>query len=340
MRKEGYVRASTGRILALAIVFLLLAGLSQVTAAGTQESGYPNKNIKIIIPTGKGGAMDRAVQAVTAVWREYLGVEFESSFHPGASGEVGYTLFTKQPADGYTILAGNIGPEMIMYALQEPDYKFPEDYIYFATIDADPAVIWVQNDSPFQTIQDLVNAAKTGPVKISTSRYPHPATLGALLLAEATGAQFNIIPYGGGSPARTAGLTGEVDAVTTHLGSSLDLAPQIRFLVMFQKENKWPQLSDNAPTATEAFGATMPALGANRGFAIARGVKENYPDRYNKLVTTFKQAVDDPRFKEELKKVGLDPQFLDYQGEESAMQSAKDVLELATNYKDLLKGGK
>lgn len=317
--------------LTLAIVFF---------TCSNSWAAYPSKNISVIVPTGEGGAMDRVVRAVTNVWKDYIGVNFQSSFHAGASGEVGYTLFTKRPSDGHTLLSGNIAPEMMMYVLQEPDFKFPDDFIYFACMDSDPAVLWVRKDGPIQTIQDLVEEGKKRPVTIATSRFPHPSTLAALLLAEATGAQFNIIPYGGGNPARTAGLTGEVDAVTTFLSSSLDFASDVRFIVMFQNENKWKDISQDAPTPKEALDISMPAFGGNRAWGVSREFKEKNPEEYSKLVTSFMKAFDDPRLKEEWQKVGMDPRFLEFQDEEKSMKIAKDMIETAQKYKEILKGKK
>lgn len=327
------------RTVLVAMTLLVLVGGWNLWAEGAAEEGeYPSRNIEVVVPTGEGGAADRVVQALSNVWRDYLGVEFERSFYPGASGEVGYTTFLRTEPDGHTILSGNIGPEMIMYGLQDPDYNFPEDYLYFGSVAVDPAVIWVAADSPFETIQDLVEEARERTVTISTSRMPHPATVGALALAEATGADFSIVPYGGGSPARTAGLTREVDAVTTHVGSSLDLAEDIRFLVMFQSENQWPELSDNAPTANDAFDIDLPDLGATRAFGVHREFKENYPERYEVLTGTFREAFEDPRFAEEFEAVGFDSTFLSYKGEEASMDVAERMLDLVSTYRGLLEG--
>ncbi len=303
----------------------------------TEVDDYPNRNIEIIVPTKEGGAMDRAVRAFTNVWSDELGVNFEPGFYNGASGQVGYELFMKKPTDGYTLLAGNIGPEMMMYGLQNPDYSFPEDYVYFATMDADPAVIWVKKDSPFQTIEDLIEEAKKRPVTISTSRYPHPSTLAALILAEETGAQLNIVPYGGGSAARTAGITGEVDAVTSHLSSSLDLSSEIRFLVMFNDKNNWKDISDSAPTPKEAFDIEMPSLGANRAWAVHRDFIEKHPERYELLKSTVEKVMNNPTLKEEFEKVGMDPSFLEFLGVEESTKMAESMIELVTKYGDLLK---
>ena len=324
-------RTFKGRmILLLSLVFLLAFSV----LAFAQE--YPNKDINIILPTSEGGAIDRMTRAFTSVWRDHLDTNFNLTYHSGAGGEVGYSIFTSQPADGYTLLVGNIGPELIMYYLQKPDYNFPEDYVYFANINVDPAVMWVKKDSPFETIQDLVEEAKKRPLMVSTSRRPHPAVLAALMMAENAGAKFEIIPYGGGSPARTAGLTGEVDVVTTHLDSSLDLSDEIRFLVMFQKENRWKELSQNAPTVKEAFGIEMPSFGASRAFAVHREFVEKYPERFKILVDSIKATINDPKLHESLEAAGLDPRFLNYMGYEETMEEAQQTLEIARKYGGLL----
>jgi tripartite-type tricarboxylate transporter receptor subunit TctC len=306
----------------------------------TAADGYPAKNIDIVIPTEEGGAMDRAVRAFVSVWRTYLKTNFQTSFYPGASGEVGYRFFMEKPADGYTLLAGNIGPEVLMYAMQKPNYTFPGDYTYFGTMDADPVVIWVNKNSPFNTIQDLIEEGKKRTVTFATSRYPHPATLAVLLLAQETGADFNIVSYGGGAPTRTAAITGEVDAATTHLSSSSDLGSEIKFLVMFNDKNYWKEISNNAPTATEALKKEFPSLGANRAWAVKNEFISKFPERYKLLLETFDATMKDPRLAEELKKVGMNPEFVSQLDEKGSMALAGDMLKLADTYKDLLKGKK
>jgi len=330
---EGFVVKKLCFRAITAAIFVVMA-FSGVSSA----YNFPERNIDVIIPTGEGGTLDRAVRAFTNVWSEHLGTTFQSSFHPGASGEVGYRLFMGRPADGYTLLAGNIGPEILMYAMQNPDYNFPEDFVYFGTMDADPVVIWVHRDSPFQTIHDLIEAAQQRMVTLSTSRFPHPATLAALLLARETGADFNIISYGGGGPTRMAAFTMEVDAATTHLSASYDLSDEIRFLIMSNYENHWGEISNNAPTPMEAFNLDMPSLGANRAWAVRREFKENYPERFQRLVDTFQQTMNDPRLVEEWKRAGFLPSFLNKLNEEESMALAMDTLRLAEEYRDIMMG--
>lgn len=349
-------------MLAMVLVFSLCACATTETPANNQPSSgtadqpqdapeaetpdtpaapadnYPAEIINVVIPTDEGGAVDRAVQAFTSVWSEKLNATFQSSFYPGANGQVGYEYFVTTSADGYNLLCNNIGPDMLMYSTQSPSYSFPDDYVYFAAMDSDPCVIWVSKDSPFNTIEDLIAEAQTRTVTIATSRYPHPATLACLLLAEQTGADFNIIPYGGGSATRNAGITGEVDAVTTQLSSSSDLLSEVKVLILFDDENKWPELSQDAPVPGDK-GWNIPAMGVNRAWAVSTKFVEEYPERFEKLVSTFEEAMNDPASLAAFEAAGLDPSTIGYIDMEGAMKIAEDTLAMANEYAEILAGG-
>lgn len=302
---------------------------------------FPSKNIRVAIPTGEGGGVDDAARAFTSVWSEKLGGSFEYSYYPGASGQVGYEIFTKKlDADCHTLLFGNIGPEMIMYATQNPGYKFPDDYVYFASIDADDAVIWAAKDSKFQTIEALVEEGKKRTVNFSTSRLPHPSSLGVLALAEATGAKFKLIPYGGGNAARSAAITGEVDACATFMNSSLKFADQIKFLTVFQKKNRLPDMTNNAPAVNTVFGTKIPAMTGNRAWAIQTKAIKEYPERYEILKKTAKEAFNDPAYRTAVEKGKNRWEFNEFADEAECTESAKEVIVLAKKYKDMISATK
>lgn len=127
----------------------VLRGLAGGAAAGAllhgrtaAAAGYPAQKFSVVVPTGQGGGAERLARAFDTVWSPMLGQPFEYEFFPGAGGQVGYELYVnRREPTGYNLLFGNMGPEMIMYALQKPSYKFPEDYIYFCRVDIDDACI-------------------------------------------------------------------------------------------------------------------------------------------------------------------------------------------------------
>lgn len=322
-----------------AIAGMSALGLTLGSRAFASSGNFPSQAMQILIPTGEGGGVDRTARAFNSVWGQSIGANFEYSYFPGAGGQVGYeTYIGRWAADGHHLLFGNIGPEMIMYATQETNYQYPEDYTYFAGVDADDAVLWVADNSPFQSIKDLVEAGKERQINISTSRLPHPASLGVLALADATGANFKLIPYGGGSPARSAAVTGEVDACATFMSSSLSLADQIRFLTVFNDRNRMPDRTDDAPPVNEVFGTDIPVLTGNRAFAVHRSVMEEYPERYEVLTSSVRKAMDNPQTVEAFAKAGKPAEFVEYSDSEKCAELAKSFRDLATKYADMLTG--
>ena len=79
-----------------------------------------------------------------------------------------------------------------------------------------------------ESIEQLVEEGKKRTVTVATSRLPHPGTIGMLALAEATGADFNMIPFGGGNPTSMAAITGETDAAVLTAGVAISLGDQVR----------------------------------------------------------------------------------------------------------------
>ena len=318
-----------------------LAAFASLAPRSARAADYPSRSIKVAIPTGQGGAVDNAARAFTGVWGPKLDTGFEFEYYPGASGQVGYEIFIgKYERDGHGLLFGNIGPEMIMYATQNPGYSYPDDYFYMAGIDADDSVIWVSNESKFKTIQEMVEEGKKRTINLSTSRLPHPSSLGVLALGEATGAQFRLIPYGGGKKARSAAITGEVDGCATFMSSSLKLSDQINFLTVFQKKNRMPEKTNNAPPVNTVFGSRIPAMSGTRAWAVHTEFAKKYPDRYEKLYSTAKAAFDDAAYKAALKKAKIPAAFSEFSDTEACKAEAASVLELAKRYADVLKGTK
>jgi hypothetical protein len=110
---------------------------------------FPSRDINVLVATGEGGAADRVLRSFTSVWKKYLNTGFRPEFYPGAAGQVGYEIYLgRRDPDCYNLLYGNMGPETIMYVLQKPKYKFPDDYVYFCQTDLDPTVVFVRAGSP------------------------------------------------------------------------------------------------------------------------------------------------------------------------------------------------
>jgi len=299
---------------------------------------FPSRNMRVVIPTGQGGGADRLARVFDDYWGAQLKTKFEYAFHPGAAGQVGYELYLhKRERDGHNLLFGNMGPEMIMYALQKPPYKFPGDYQYFCRLDVDDSVVFVRQKSPFKRIEDLVAEAKKKTVNVAVSRLPHPASIGMLALGNAVKARFNLVPYGGGNPTQVAVLNGEADCGALPIAGVVSLGDQLRILGIFNDDSqRMTKYLGNAPSVNAAFGTKLPALYSSRAWAIHSEVIDKFPDRFALLEKTARAVFDMPKYREEYAKTGAPIETIQFGDRATCTRYANSMVELANEYQGLL----
>ena len=318
----------------------LLAGAGAAIALGplhARAQGFPSKNIRVVIPTGQGGGAERLARSFDESWSKLLKTSFEYSFYAGAAGQVGYETFIhKRDKDGYNLLFGNMGPEMIMYALQNPNYRFPQDFQYFCRTDIDDSVVFALRKGKFQRVEDVVAEAKKRVVNVAVSRLPHPASIGMLALGAAVGAKFNLIPYGGGNPTTVAVMNGEADCGALPIAGVVAQREQMKVLAVFNDENPLASQSDNAPPINRVFGTKIPELSSSRSWAIHTEAIEKYPERFALLEKTSRQVVDSSEFKSAFAKTGAPVEAIKYGNREACTHYAKGMVELANEYRSLL----
>jgi tripartite-type tricarboxylate transporter receptor subunit TctC len=318
-----------------------VAGASAALALGplrARAQAYPSKNIRVVIPTGQGGGADRLARTFDDFWGPLLKTNFEYGFFPGAAGQVGYELFvSKRERDAYNLLFGNMGPEMIMYALQKPPYRFPEDYQYFCRLDVDDSVVFVRSESPIKRVEDLVAEGRKRAVNVAVSRLPHPASIGLLALGAAVKARFNLIPYGGGNPTTVAVMNGEADCGALPIAGVAAMGDKMRILGIFNDDTqKMAKYSGNAPSVNKVFGTKIPPLYSSRAWAIHTEAIDKFPDRFALLERTAKQVFDNPKYREEYAKTGAPVETIQFGDRKLCNEYAKGMVELTNEYRSLL----
>lgn len=318
---------------ALAGASLGLTGFSRKAFAA-----YPDRNIDIIVPTQAGGGADRNLRALTSVWKNYLNTNFEPGFFPGASGRVGYEVFMgKYEPDCYSMIFGNMGPEVLNWAVKKPSFNV-DDYFYFGRVDTDPGCVFVGAESKFKTIDDIVAEGKKRKLNVGTSRLAHPASIGILALGEETGAQFNLVPLSGGKKTVAGAVTLEMDFSVLTSGSVIAAGESVRTVLVFDDKNLAGEKLDNAPTMNDHFGTKLPPMLSSRAFGLHKAAADKYPDRFELLRKTHKQAMEDPAFKDAyIKSKGL-WDYVNYGDIDECTKFRAAMMELGTKYQSLLTG--
>ena len=341
MPKENVFSPASG----LSRRLVLKTGAAAAAVAGAQglaipafAAGYPERNISVIVPTREGGGADRNLRAFTAIWKKHLDTNFEPGFYPGASGRVGYEVYMgKFEADAYSLIFGNMGPEVLNWVVKEPTFSI-DDYIYWGRVDTDPGCLFVGAESNMKTIDDVIAEGKKRKLNVGTSRLAHPASIGMLALADKAGIEVNLIPLSGGKRTVAGAVTGEVDLSVLTSGTVAAAGDAVRTLLVFNDENVLGEALDNAPTMNRHFGTDLPPMLSSRAFGIHKAAVDNHPDRFEVLQSSFKKVFDDPDYKAGVLKAKGHWEYVNYGGVEECAAFKQSMLELGAQYKSYLTG--
>lgn len=217
---------------------------------GSAEAGdYPEKDITLIVQAAAGGGSDLTSRALASALEPILDVSIIVENRPGAAGSTAMQYVRDQAADGYTVGFGPV--EIAMLGHQGFDVD-PADFTFLSQIMNAPGVLSVPADSPYDTIEEFVEAAKDNAPSIANSGAGSIWEIAALGLADATGIDIKPVPFDGGGPAMAAVIGGQVDAGVSGSGEALVAMNegQAKPLVVFNDE----RLADmpEVPTAAEA----------------------------------------------------------------------------------------
>src|SRR5580765_5142371 len=139
-------------------------------------AAYPDKPIRIVVTFAAGGASDIVARVVGEQLAKKLGQAVIVDNKPGAGGSVGGLNVVQSPADGYTLMLSNSTPISIgPFVLEKQPYDPIADFTHIASIGSAPCVLMANPAAGINTIVDLENAAKKGPLQFGSGG---PASIG------------------------------------------------------------------------------------------------------------------------------------------------------------------
>jgi tripartite-type tricarboxylate transporter receptor subunit TctC len=197
--------------------FAVLTFVALLPGFAIGQEAYPSRAITMVVPFPPGGVADIVGRPLAAMMEKTLKHPVVVVNRTGAGGALGMREVARAAPDGYTILMGlssiSIFPVSERINGKQPAYEL-KDFAPIALVTADPTVLVVRADSPYKNVKDFVEAAKANPGKINYSSSGVYGTLHVAMeiFANAAGVKLFHVPYGGGGPAVTALLGGQVEA--------------------------------------------------------------------------------------------------------------------------------
>ena len=198
-------------------IFLpLLLGLASVAASidVSSQEAYPTKPISLVVPWPAGAGTDVVQRAAARLVESQFGKNIVVVNKPGAAGVIGAREVETAAPDGYIL--GGIASTVLLTQYTVPNPTDWNKYEPIATLTYDPAGIAVRADSPFRTLNDLIQYARNNPakLKIGNSGMGGFHHVFAVMLEKDAGIRLEHIPFKGGSEIVIATLGGQIEAAS------------------------------------------------------------------------------------------------------------------------------
>jgi tripartite-type tricarboxylate transporter receptor subunit TctC len=264
-------------------VFALVIAL--LSAAPAFAQSYPDRPIRIIVPTPAGGPVDVMARLIAGALPVSLGQNVFVENKPGAGNTLGSRLAAQAAPDGYTLMVSAASGLIMSPMIYSTAGYDASSFAPVALIAETPQLLVVNPQLPAKTVAELVAFVKANPGKLNYSTggigtLPH---LSAELFKQITGTNIVHVPYKGGGPALVAVVAGETqitfDTVATSLPQARD--GKLRVLAVVgpkrvaelpdvptMREQGFPTISTGAWTALLAPKATPPVIIAKLNAAV------------------------------------------------------------------------
>jgi tripartite-type tricarboxylate transporter receptor subunit TctC len=294
-----------------AVVGVMLAAscFASVAMAAEKPKDFPNRPVTIMVGFGAGGSSDVGVRVLAEALKKIIGQPVLVENKPGAGGQVMWTDFKNNAKpDGHTLALVNV-PQLqttVFDPTRKPAFTM-KDFQVVANHVQDPGAIFVRTESPYKTLEDLLNDAKAKPgqIKASTTGIGSDDHLAVLDVQRKSNARFNIVHLVDTPTALKNVLGGHTDANFDNVGGFLPAvkAGQGRMLVIFD-DKRFPDAAD-VPTAREK-GIDL-VSSSTRGYVYPAGTPMEIV-KY--MEDSIKKAMDDPDHVKRMKEAGLSLKFM------------------------------
>lgn len=270
-----------------------LVAVAVLLCASMSFAEFPERDITNVVVWAAGGGTDTCNRIVSAEMAKILGVNVNvTNKTGGVGGSIGMSYVYNRPADGYTICGLS---ESCVTAGVQGGWDKKMDVWDVMIIAGSPDVLSVTPDAPYQTLEELIEAAKKDPgsIKAGASAAGSIHHLNLLALENGSGAKFNFIPYTGSAPAQTAAMTGEVSVVVTSVAEQQQLLKggKLRPLAMLTPEAFEIADVGTIPSAFDPYPDLSEYLPISQ--AIGMAVKADTPDDIKqKVFDAFQGALE------------------------------------------------
>lgn len=272
-------------LLSAAAVTVLIGHADAVRAADT----YPSRPVELIVPWGPGGGADQLARKIAQLWEPALGTSLPVINVPGAAGQTGLTKMLTADADGYTVSV--LTADTLALTLSPEATWRRTDVALLGVLIQQNSGFFVASDSPFDSWDDVVEAAKTRNLRVAITGFGSADDV-SVNFFKSQGLNLTSVPFAKPGERYSAVIGGNAELLFEQAGDirSFLESGQLKPL-LFLTDRPEPAFPD-VPTAKDlGFDLRLPQY---RTIVVRAGTSL---DRLSKLRETLAKAASTPEFK-------------------------------------------
>ena len=274
------------RVLGMALILALtlgMVGCGEKETSSAESEWKPDRTITIYCSAGAGGSTDLSNRALASAFKEYFGVAVNVVNVTGGGGGICATQVYDAEHDGYTVLgaADNMHGQGVQGSFSHPNTVW-DCYM----IAHDKGILCVRTDSEFETVDEVIDAAKERTINIGSSQAGNVWSVKVAQIDQAADIKLNQLPFEGSNQSVTALMSGEIDVCLVGLSDVCDYirSGQIRPLCAVETEattlegyGDIPSICDSVPKFGELTQAYQWV-----GIALPEDTPDNVKEAYDK----------------------------------------------------------
>jgi len=284
---------------------LLLCAVSAMLPVAAYAA-YPEKPIRLILPTAAGSSSDTLVRVLADALSKELGVPIVVDNRPGASNVIGTMEIVRAAPDGYTLGYGNIVSLAINRSLlTSVPYDVDKDLTLIANCWHVSNVLVVNNDVPVRSVKELVDYAKKNPDKLAMASGGNGTTghLSGELFKAMTGISMLHVPYRGGAQAVTDVMGGQAQVMFDNISLLAPFVKSGRVRALAVTGSRRSPVFPDLPTIAEAGIAGYETVSWG-GIVGPAGLPKAIVDRLN---ADIRKALASPALRDRFKALDTEP---------------------------------
>jgi len=258
-----------------------LCATAMTAASGFAYAAYPERPITLIVPWGAGGGTDAVARLIGVELEKELGQPVNVVNRTGGSGVVGHQAISTAKPDGYTI--GIITVEITQMHWQGLTKMTHKDFTPLALVNFDANALLVRSDSPYNTIDDVLAAARANPGKLKSSGTGqggiwHLGLARWLVDNQLPGNAIGWVPSSGAAAGLQDLLAGGIDVVSCSLPEARALIEGDRVKPLLLMKDSPDGVFPDVPLYKDSTGNHWNA-GAWRGITGPKGLPKDVSDK-------------------------------------------------------------